>query len=85
MYRHFAFQPDRLRQLVEESGLSQYAFGKAMDVSQGAITKWICGKSVPTADCLLRICTALSIEPWDLMKATETHMPTKQKGNRCRF
>lgn len=50
-----------LRELRELSGLSQYALGRLVGVSDKAVSKWECGVSKPQSRTLAKLCRTLGV------------------------
>ena len=46
---------ERLREILQETGTTQYRFTKEADVSWGVFYNWLTGKSFPTMDNLVKI------------------------------
>ena len=60
--RLFHSFPDLVRNLREQSGLSQRDFAKKLGVSSGYVGQWEMGISQPADDMLLKLCTDFQIE-----------------------
>lgn len=56
-----------LRELRELSGLSQYALGRLVGVSDKAVSKWECGISKPQSSTLAKLCRALGVTVDELL------------------
>ena len=46
---------ERLREILQETGTTQYRFTKEADVSWGVFYNWLTGKSFPSVDNLVKI------------------------------
>lgn len=59
--RYNAVQPfdERLRVVLKESGITQYAFIRQTKISWGVFYNWLSGKSKPSIDNLVKIATYL--------------------------
>jgi transcriptional regulator with XRE-family HTH domain len=53
------YSPARLRQLVEADGRGQRAIARSAGTYPGNLRDWMHGRTVPTADSLARLLTAL--------------------------
>jgi transcriptional regulator with XRE-family HTH domain len=62
---------DRIREAVDASGLSRYAICKAIGLNQGAMSRFMSGKSGMSLDSLDRIAEFIGIEVVVKPKASE--------------
>ena len=62
---------ESIKELIEEKGLSQEKFAKAIGVSQKAVSNWINGIDVPKTSSLLAIYEQFGITPNELLGIDE--------------
>lgn len=61
---------DRLREYMEQHGLTQYELAKRLGVSQPTVCDWINGNFTPTAKRLLLISKRTGLSVDELLKGT---------------
>jgi transcriptional regulator with XRE-family HTH domain len=59
----------KIRQLREEAGLSQKALAHKAKISQGKVSEYESGKSIPRLDSARRIADALGVSIDELVEA----------------
>lgn len=52
---------DRIKQIIEKSGLKQKEFAERLGVSPGSVSNWIAGASAPTAAARASICSTFGV------------------------
>ena len=52
---------ERLKQLMHDANVSQDALAKAIGYSQRAVSKWLNGQAVPTADAVYKCATYFDV------------------------
>lgn len=71
--RAYRFAADKLRRLREDTGLSQSEFGtESLGVGRSTYRSWESGRSVPNAEALMEIASALGVEPAVLFTTRKT-------------
>lgn len=60
---------DRIRNLRKQAGYSQQQMAKKLHVTQGAISQWEIGKTVPAADQLVSLAAIFGITVDELLDA----------------
>lgn len=51
----------RLKSLLEQQGITVYAFSKVIGIQQSTVSRWFTGNSVPEAESLIKISTKFSV------------------------
>ena len=69
--RRYIFNTRTLRFLMSEHKLSNRDLSEAIQVARSAINNWLNRGTQPSSDCLLRLATVFSIDPFDLMENVE--------------
>ncbi|MER7695562.1 helix-turn-helix transcriptional regulator [Streptomyces sp. NPDC096095] len=64
------FDPDALRRMREQQGISQGQLSRQVAGNRIAVNAWECGRKVPTLDTIGRLADALGIEYTDLISRT---------------
>lgn len=59
---------DRLREYMQERGLTQYELAKILDVSQPTVSDWLNGNFTPSAKRLLHISKRTGLSVDELLK-----------------
>ena len=61
----------RIKEIRTENKLSQSQFGLMLSVSQDNVSLWENGKSLPTAEHIINICTTFNVSADYLLGLTE--------------
>lgn len=56
------------RELLQEKNYTQQKLANELDITQIAVSKWVCGKSVPTSKNVMRIAEILETEVAELVQ-----------------
>lgn len=54
---------ERLQEAIKQSGMSQTALAKALNIKQQTIACYLHGKAMPALDTFANLCAVLDIDP----------------------
>ncbi len=72
---------EKLIEAIKQSGMTQTALAKALNIKQQTIACYIAGKAMPALDTLANLCVILDIDPADIL-CTDQH-GTQKKTTDC--
>ncbi len=52
---------DILKEILQETGLTQAEFAASINVKQGQVSEWLKGKTKPGYDTIKQMCVALNV------------------------
>lgn len=56
------------KQLLKQKGFTQEQLADELQITQVAVSKWVCGKSTPTRDNMLKIANVLNVDTMLVIK-----------------
>lgn len=70
---------EKIFQILEERGMSEAAFAKAIGTSRSTVNSWKIRKQNPSSDKIMKICKVIEISPEELLSDDEPVKPKKGK------
>lgn len=73
---------EKLKQLLEVSGMKQGELGERIGASGRNVSNWVVGKSIPRVGTLLKICKVFDVTPNEMLGFDEATIGIKMLENR---